>query len=331
MGYPDVATAPGGYIWDLVARKGLSFRNYGFFMQSVDGRQPTLPRDTNAADDCTTVYTNQSDNAVLYDHTDINYYRFDLHYADSDAWVRYDMCAPASQVTCFGDKYYPSRFQAWHDEFQKQVASGTVPRFTMLRMGRDHTLATTPGASSPRAMIADNDYAVGQVVEAISNSPVWLQSAIFILEDDPQSGVDHVDCHRSFAQIISPYTKPGILDSTFYNTASLLRTMELLMGLPPMNTYDGFATVMDVFAATPVNAAPYTAVLPPKEVICEVNHESAYRAADSARMFNRWEEESGPDAELAEILWRNEKGADAPVPPVRHALNVSPAARDDDD
>jgi phospholipase C len=173
-------------------------------------------------------------------------------------------------------------------------------------------------------MVADNDYAVGQVVEEVSKSPYWKKTAIFILEDDAQNGYDHVDAHRSIAFVISPYIKKGTVDSTFYNTDSVLRTMGLILGLPPLCQYDAVATTMNIFGSTPDNDAPYEAILPAREIVAAVNKATAYRAKDSVRLLDPLKEESMPDEELNDILWRSIKGRNSTPPPVRYGLQLSP-------
>jgi hypothetical protein len=203
---------------------------------------------------------------------------------------------------------------AWLRDYQALLAAGKVPKLMLLRLGRDHTAGTAAGQSSPRAMVADNDYAVGQLVEAISHGPLWKKTAIFILEDDAQNGYDHVDAHRSIGFVISPFVPKASHDSRFFNTDSMLHTMEQLLGLDPMTLYDATAPVMAVFGAKPENDAPYTAILPSKQIIGEVNGRTAYRAKDSERLLNPLVEESEPDEELNEILWRSIKGEHSALP-----------------
>ena len=119
-----------------------------------------------------------------------------------------------------------------------------MPRLSIVRLGNDHTSGTSPGTSTPRAMVADNDLALGRFVDIISHSRIWKESAIFVLEDDAQNGPDHVDAHRSVLLAISPFIRRGVVDSTLYTTSGVLRTMELILGLPPMSQYDAAATPM---------------------------------------------------------------------------------------
>ncbi|HXH62169.1 MAG TPA: alkaline phosphatase family protein [Fimbriimonadaceae bacterium] len=315
----DVATAPNGYIWDQAKKQGVSMRNYGFF----------LTFDAGSGDKRETIY--EPDNApakkALYDVTDPYFKRYDTSYADSEAWVKLGIVPAPKQLQTFGKMNDKSRMTAWIRDYQRLVKEGNMPQFMMVRLGRNHTAGTSAGQSSPRAMVADNDYAVGQVVDTVSHGPYWDTTAIFIVEDDAQAGFDHVDAHRSIAFVVSPYTKRGSLDSRFYNTDSVLRTMGLILGLRPWNQYVATALPMRVFANARVNAQPYDAILPSADIIGEVNTSKSYRAADSARMMNRYEEESLPDIELNDILWGSIKGAKTPRPQTPGAWWRAPAKK----
>src|SRR5262249_924771 len=124
------------------------------------------------------------------------------------------------------------RVDVWLQEFNEYVANGRLPALSIIRLGNDHTQGARPGALTPRAMVADNDLALGRMVEAIASSVYWKQSAIFVLEDDAQSGPDHVDSHRSVLLVASPFAKRTSVDHTLYSTSSVLRTIELILGLP---------------------------------------------------------------------------------------------------
>src|SRR4029077_8652632 len=144
------------------------------------------------------------------------------------------------------------RADTWLQELNQFVENRNLPRLSIVHLGNDHTRGTTPGAPTPRAMIADNDLALGRVVDAISTSPFWQDSAIFVVEDDAQSGPDHVDSHRSVALVASPFAKRQFVDHTFYSPSGMLRSMELILGLPPMSTYDAGATpFFNAFQGTP--------------------------------------------------------------------------------
>jgi YVTN family beta-propeller protein len=314
IGLPDVARAPGGYIWEQCLKHGVSIRNYGFFVSDIGPEE----KDRNGK---SLASPNAALKLALEKHTDTNFLQYDLSYADSDAWLLHNCPAP-TQKRGFGERNAPSRVAAWKAEFDEYVRKGNLPSFIMIRLPRNHTAGTSAGMSSPRAMVADNDYAVGQIIEAISRSPYWSKSAIFILEDDAQAGHDHVDAHRSPALVISPYSRRSAVDSRFFNTDSMLRTMELLLGLPPMCQYDAVAPVMDCFTPKPDNAEPYTAILPGRQIVAEVNGKTAYKADVSARL-NFAEADAVPDALLNNILWHAIKGLDAPEPPSRSGLRLS--------
>jgi hypothetical protein len=211
-----------------------------------------------------------------------------------------------------------------------------VPNFMVMGLGEDHTQGTAPGAFTPKAQVASNDQAVGKIVEAVTKSKVWSKFAVFIIEDDAQNGPDHIDSHRTVGLVISPYIKRGTVDSTMYTTVSMLRTMELLLGLPPLTQHDAAATVMyNSFSATP-DLSGYTARTATVDLTSK-NPANAYGAAIAAKMdfsdYDRVDEQT-----LNRILWHSIKGADVPMPaPVRTALAFSggllrfPVAADGDD
>ena len=320
-GVPDAARPPGGYLWDLAARHNVSFRNYGFFTDDTK-----LPRAL--PEEGTKGLENSPTKRALEGKTSPDFRQYDMTYADSEAWVEHKLAPAPRQMAAYGASRDPSRVSAWKREFADYVRNNNLPALSMIRLPRDHTSGTAAGASSPRAMVADNDYAVGQVVQEISRSPYWKSSAIVIVEDDAQNGFDHVDAHRSIAFVISPFVKRASVDSRFYNTDSALRTIELLLGMPPMTQYDATAAPLDVFASMPENTAPYQAILPAREIIGQVNTPRAYRSADSARLLNALVEESAPDEELNDILWHSIKGK-TPKPQRRYSLTLSKGDEDD--
>jgi YVTN family beta-propeller protein len=206
-----------------------------------------------------------------------------------------------------------TRADIWLAEFRTFEASGDLPRLSIIRLPNDHTSGTRAGMPTPRAMVADNDLALGRIIEAISHSRFWKECAIFVLEDDSQNGPDHVDAHRSPALVISPFAKRQALDSTLYTTSGMLRTMELILGLPPMSQYDAAATPMyNAFQAAPV-LTPY-AVRPARVPLDERNDPSAPGAQASAQM-NFSEADLTPEIELNEIIWQSIRGAGSKMPP----------------
>lgn len=224
------------------------------------------------------------------------------------------------------------RVDVWLEEFRQMDAAGTLPALSILRLGGDHTSGTAAGARTPRAMVAENDLALGRVVEAVSRSRAWSASAVFVIEDDAQNGPDHVDAHRAPVFVISPYVRRGVVDSTLYTTSGVLRTMELILGVPPMSQYDAAATPMyNAFQNTPV-LTPFTHV-PARVALDEMNPPGAPGQLASARM-NFDEADLTPELELNEILWQSVHGAGSVMPaPVRAAF-IRPIAgleADDDD
>jgi hypothetical protein len=239
---------------------------------------------------------------------------FDMDYAESDAWDILGKSYPKRRAT-FGANNAKSRIEAWRTDYQRLLKAKAVPPLMLVRFGNNHTAGTTPGNATPTAMIADNDYAVGQLVDIISHGPLWKSTAIVIVEDDAQGGYDHVDGHRSIAFVISPYVKRSTVNHRFYNTDSAIRTVEWLLGLKPSNQFMGTAEPIDCFGPTPANAEPFRAIMPDSNVF-QANSATAYRAKDSARLFHTYREESAPDRELADILWGDRKGATAKRPKI---------------
>jgi YVTN family beta-propeller protein len=315
LGIPDVATPPGGYLWDKALAKGISVRNYGMFAWDFDDPRKT-PEEGTGGDKV------QGGKTALVPVTSPHFRQYDTAFADSEAWVKHALPAAPKQLATTGPDRDPARITTWRREYQGYLKTGTMPRLMLVRLGRDHTAGTTAGASSPRAMVADNDYAVGQLVETVSRGPLWKKTAIVVLEDDAQNGYDHVDAHRSIAFVISPFVDRGIQDSRFYNTDSALRTIGLLLGTDPMTVADATAPPLAVFGNRPANAAPFTAILPAREIIGEVNTARAYRAADSARLIARDHEESEADEALNAILWHAIKGRSTPPPPRVYAFGA---------
>jgi DNA-binding beta-propeller fold protein YncE len=221
------------------------------------------------------------------------------------------------------------RIEIWRREFEQFEKDDTLPRLSIIRLGNDHTSGTTPGALSPRSLVADNDIALGQLVETISKSRYWKDSAIFVVEDDAQNGPDHVDAHRSVLLAISPFVRRGVVDSTLYTTSGVLRTIELILGIPPMSQYDAAATPMyNAFQPTP-DAAGYT-VLPARVPLDERNDWSSPGAAESARM-DLSEADLAPDLLLNQIIWQAVRGKGSVMPPPRRTGFIRPIAGDDDD
>jgi len=211
----------------------------------------------------------------------------------------------------------------------------TMPNYITVRLGNDHTNGTTPGGPTPKASVADNDLALGRIVEALSHSAYWDDTAIFVLEDDAQNGADHVDAHRTLGMVISKYApraKDGeaFVDSRFYTTVSMIKTMEMLLGLPPMNNNDALASAMGSFFTGPGDIGPYTADTSNREngLIYRANGKNAVGAKESAKMDFTHEDRADP-RKLNVILWKDAMG-ERPVPEqLRHKSKEK--AKDDDD
>jgi YVTN family beta-propeller protein len=220
------------------------------------------------------------------------------------------------------------RADIWLEEFRRLERDGGLPQLSIIRLGNDHTSGTSPGAPAPRAMVADNDLALGRIVEAISRSRYWKDSAIFVLEDDAQNGPDHVDAHRSILLSISPFSRRRSLDSTLYTTSGVLRTIELILGLPPMSQYDAAATPMYMAFHTAPDATPFTH-LAARVPLDEKNDWSSPGALASLRM-NLREADMAPELELNEILWQAIRGAGAVMPPPRRTGFIRSIGDDDE-
>ena len=213
-----------------------------------------------------------------------------------------------------------TRFQKWKTDFDSLLAINAVPRFNSIRLGADHTQGLAVGRPTPFACVADNDLAVGLLVEHLSKSEIWKESAIFILEDDAQNGPDHVDAHRSNALVISPYTKRKFVDHTMYSTTGMLRTMELILGLPPMSQYDAAATPMWRSFTSKLDFTAFQAVACNID-LNEVNKVNSGVAELSAKLdFS--EVDKIDDKLFNEILWKGIKGETAQVPAPRRSAFV---------
>jgi DNA-binding beta-propeller fold protein YncE len=347
---PDVNEPATGYIWDNVASHGLTYRDYGEFISAVwcepTESKMTVHEGTPAPSaTCSRSIVNKGEplppnvgrphgspspwpwpvpilkttkptKAVLRDHFDPLFPDFNTEYPDQ---------LRADEFLNEFDGFVRAR---------KEGKGTELPAFTLLYLPNDHTHGTTAGKPRPTANVADNDLAVGRVAEAVSHSPYWDDTAIFILEDDAQDGADHVDAHRSIAFVVSKYS-PGsadhpFVDHRFYTTVNLIHTMEILLGLPPMNQNDAYAPAMAPLFSGAGNQAPFTADWSNRDsgLIYQMNPAKGQGAKESAKMdFSR------PDAVnpilLNAILWRDRKG-DIPIPRPRHKMRTAEPEHEDD-
>jgi DNA-binding beta-propeller fold protein YncE len=340
QGIPDVDDPGTGFLWDNLAQRGLSYRVYGEFVAAVwckneKANSPTEGTPSSLKATCPIAEIKKGEplpanvgnprggpspwpwaipqmkrtrptKAALRDHYDPLFPDFNTDYPDQ---LRAD------------------EFLREFDEFVK--AKGTakeLPQFTLLYLPDDHTGGTRPGKPTPQASVADNDLAVGRVVDAVSHSAYWDDTAIFIVEDDAQDGADHVDAHRSIALVISKYgprQPQPFVDHTFYTTVSVIHTMETLLGLAPMNLFDAHAPLMAPLFSGPGTQTPFQ--VDDRNLssgfIYQMNAKTAVGAKESSQMnFSR------PDAadskKLNAILWQNAKGS-LPPPIIKQTSDAS--------
>jgi DNA-binding beta-propeller fold protein YncE len=309
-------TWPGqGFLFDQAEKQGISYFNYG---EAVAGVLPLTDKDRNARE--TELVTKK------LAHSDIG--RPQGCYPN-DASVGVEVLSPASAgapgFASTGSEVWDStppgispgsssRFLCFQIRLQAQLATNSVPAFNYLVLSDDHTEGTTPGRRTPRAMIAENDYGLGQIVDLISHSPIWDSSLILVVEDDTQDGADHVDAHRMPALAISPFTKKRAVVHKRYDMLSFIRTLEIPIGMKPLGLGDSLAVPLyDAFDGSAQNSDPYTAI-PPNIPIDERNTASSPGAVASKRMNFR-EIDSMPQRALDAVLWKSVHGAVAVPPP----------------
>ena len=211
------------------------------------------------------------------------------------------------------------RYAHWEQDFDSLLAIDAVPQFSTIRICNDHTSGASLGKRTPRAYVADNDLGVGRFVDHLSHSKIWNESVVFILEDDAQNGPDHVDAHRSVLMAIGPYVKRNFVDHTMYSTSSVLRTIELILGLPPMSQYDASATPLFHAFTMAVDTSSYECI-PNKYPLGEYNTKNNALAKISAS-FDLDVEDAAPDIAFSEVIWKTVKGIDSQMPaPVRSAF-----------
>lgn len=222
-----------------------------------------------------------------------------------------------------------TRFYQWKRDFDSLLAINKVPQFNSVRFSNDHTEGLKLGRPTPYAHVADNDFAVGLFVEYLSKSPIWKETAIFIVEDDAQNGADHVDAHRSIAFVAGGFVKRGYVDHTMYSTSSALRTMELILGIPPMSQYDAAATPMwRCFTSTP-NLNSYTALMP--SIHLKEKNTAMNEWQRRSEQFNLAKEDAVPDLEFNKVLWHGLKGDHIPFPGPKRAAFYKPIEKADKD
>jgi DNA-binding beta-propeller fold protein YncE len=275
--------APGsGFIWDRAKKLGITYRDYGEW-----GLPDKQDKKRNV------VYL-----AGLKDH-------FDPYYRDQ-----------------IGDASDQERADEWEKEFHRFEANGNLPQLTIIHLPNDHTCGTRPGYPTPQAMVADNDLALGRIVEIISRSRFWPHSAIFVLEDDAQSGPDHVDAHRSVLLTISPFTHRHLVEHSHFQTVSVLKTIEQILGMTSLTYFDDRApSLLAEFNFQP-DLAPYAA-LKPSVSMTEMNTPDAPGAKESSR-WDFTHPDRAPESELNRVIWQSVKGRDSVVPAAVVEVRMEP-------
>lgn len=279
----NLSVAPSGYIWDACLRAGVSYRSYKEYGSRVS--------------DDSGVEKMEGRVPGLVGH----------------------MCPDFGLRRGQGRERDMELIDIMLAEYQQFVENKSMPQFIIMSLGEDHTDGTRPGAFTPEACVGSNDQAIGKLVEAVSHGPLWKETAIFIIEDDAQNGPDHVDAHRTVSLVISPYTKRNFVDSTQYSTVSMIRTMELILGLQPLSQYDAAARPMFNSFTDTADLRPYTCEKP--QIDLQAKNEATAYGADRSMNMDFSEYDRIDDFELNEILWRAVMGESAPLPPaVRRAI-----------
>ena len=224
-----------------------------------------------------------------------------------------------------------TRVKSWARDFDSLVNINAVPRFNTIRLPNDHTGGQRIGILTPTACVADNDLGVGRFIEHLSKSPIWKESVVFVLEDDAQNGPDHVDAHRSPILIAGPYVKRNTVNSQMYSTSGVLRTIELILGLPPMSQYDAAALpLFDCFNNTP-DLSPY--ICKPALVDLKQRNVAINNSSKRSALFDLRTADAAPDLDLNDVVWKFVKGENAAMPPAKHSafVIIDPKSKRDDD
>ncbi|MGI9068275.1 MAG: bifunctional YncE family protein/alkaline phosphatase family protein [Pyrinomonadaceae bacterium] len=331
-GSRDVAEPETLYLWDAAARAGLTYRNYGEFIGTLSEADVAAIRDNRSKSypDISPTVSAFPTKKSLEGHHSNSCRNFDMDTPDAMTTDSYRAAKgsagrPSALISSQANPGLrgASRLGAWLDEFRAFVAgreAGTdrFPNLSILRLPNDHTDGIRAGSPTPQFFVADNDYALGLLVEAVSNSPYWKDTAIFVVEDDAQDGPDHVDAHRSVALVISAYNRPGLLVHEFHNTVSMIRTIELLLGIAPMNQLDGTAVPMDIFGSK-ADLRPYEAQLP--NIALDNLITPRARDAATAYWMRRTAEQNMSHADMADpatlnqIIWYSVRG-NQPMPAI---------------
>lgn len=221
------------------------------------------------------------------------------------------------------------RLRQWKRDFDSLVVANALPQFMIVRLPNDHTMGMSEGQRTPFAYVADNDLAVGMLIDHLSHSPVWKESVVFIVEDDAQNGSDHVDAHRSPCYIAGGFVKRGFVDHTPYTTTSVLRTMELILGLPPMTQHDASARSMWKCFSSTADTTAFDAR--PANINLDDRNIKRDKWAAMCAKYNFTKEDAVPDMEFNQMLWHAIKGDGTPYPAIRRSAFLTYTQEEDDD
>ncbi len=322
FGAYEVSAPPKGYVFQRALKQSIPFYNYG---EALAGLSPLPDKDRNDQE------TAENAEVLRLTNSDIA-----LNGGCYDSDVAIFNPVGASSVDIYDSSLPPgappsshSRFDCFNTRFQSQLTTNSVPRFNYIVLPLDHTQGVAVGKRTPNADVADNDWALGQVVEAISHSSIWNSSLILVMEDDSQDGADHVDAHRIPTLAISPYTKKGAVVHGRYDQLSFLRTAEIIMGMKPLNLAEALAVPLyHAMTGSPGNAAPYDAITPNVDMTATNPDTAANRRASRGLPLNALDQV--PQRKLDAILWHHRHGFDSqPPPPGPNASTEDGARRDE--
>jgi len=271
-----------GHLWDSAARKGLTYRSYGEYAARASTG---------------TTMDAAPGSGGLVGHVAADY-------------------LGSRQRDTANVAVFLREFKEYEKNYDTPDPNLRFPNFVVMSMPEDHTRGTAPGAFTPQAMVANNDYAIGQLVDAVSHSRYWPNTAIFIIEDDGQDGPDHVDARRTVGLVLSPYVKRGVVDSTLYSTSSMVRSIELLLGMSPMSQYDAAAMPMYASFGTEAQVTLFDVIKPRIDV--NVKNKKGDYGSEESRKMDFSDVDRAPMHALNEIIWKSIKGANSPMPPPVH-------------
>jgi YVTN family beta-propeller protein len=298
-----------GYLWDNAWRSGVSFRDYGMYTRT--------PGDCTGAGNTSDV--THLDDYRYGDHVDERYPGFNLR------------CSDHTQR----EPEWEREFRGAEAAFRANPARDRLPALSIVRLPNDHTFGTAAGRAIPESYMADNDLALGRLVDTVSKSPYWRNTAIMVTEDDAQNGPDHVDAHRTLAYVISPYTQHAKVDHTHYDTAAMVATLEDLLGMPPMTITDQRATRMWKGFSSRPNLRPYDALTPKVTPFGDKGAPTNARGAPLAKASASWNfgvEDATPEIALNQAIWKSVRGrrAEMPAPRHEHIVGSQPVDADSD-